>query len=962
MRFPQTGEQKLDCREQDMKLLLPPIAAVLLSLSAGCFAAGGDGAPRSGVTPPEAVFGVRSGTDYFLADYTQISAWLVRAAAESERMRLVSIGRTAEGREQYMAVVSAPENLARLDEYRTIARRLALAKDLDDAEARRLAREGRAIVWMDAGIHANEAANAQAYPSIIHRLLTADDEETLRLLRDDIALFVFGNPDGLELIARWYMAPADKAKRNTETLPVPYQKYIGHDLNRDSYASNSPEMSNMNRAMFREWFPQIIADQHQPGPVGTVVFIPPTGDPFNYNIEPRAILRTNAVGYAIHLRLLEEGKRGSTMRGTAPYSSWFNGSLSSAPLYHNAAGVLTEISGNPTPMRIALVPRNQLAREDLPAPAVPGEWHLADAIDYIETMDRAMLDYASRNREQLLYGRYLAGRAQIEAGSRDSWIVTPERVAALQAATGGAGIDNRGSPDDPMKGYDDREIVDGGLYEKVLRDPAHRTPRAYLIAPDRQADLPATIRFLNTLIKNGVAVERAAAAFRFDGRDYPAGTYVVRADQAFRAHVLDMFEAQDHPREFVSPGGPPVKPYDVTGYALALQMNVAFDAVRDGAPPHFDEVPDLLAPPPGRVIGHGGAGYLVGHASNAGFTLANRLLKAGVAVAWVRDAVDVDGETLAPGAWWVPAGATADAIVRASVAGLGIDAHAVSALPTGPLTPLRPQRIGLVDIYGGSLAAGWTRWLFEMFEFPYRQIFPRELDTGDLARHYDVIVMQGDVLGGVGSHARRQPDGADVPEAYRERLGRISAERTYPRLAGFVRSGGGLVALGASSQIGVALGLPVADPLVETGADGRSRPLPAGAYYVPGSLLSLRVEPRQPLAYGVPERINVFFNNSPVFVSAPGADAPGAAVRRVGWFDREAPLVAGWAWGQGRLAETQAVLSARLGRGRVDLIGPEATFRGQSDAAFKFLFNALYGAAEDERGRGEAEKPPSRSY
>ncbi|QYE36576.1 peptidase [Polymorphobacter sp. PAMC 29334] len=905
-------------------------------------------APATTITNPAALLKFEPGADYVLANYTQISAWLHQIAGESDRIKLISIGKTAEGRDQYMAIVSSPENIRNLDRLREISRRLALAKGMTDDEAHKLAAEGRSVVWMDAGLHATEVVPAQSHIEIIHEMLTRNDPETLRLLGDDIMLFVFANPDGLELVSNWYMRPADKAKRVSDTIPILYQKYIGHDDNRDSFASTQPETTNMNRAAYRDWFPQILYNQHQTGPLGAVVFIPPFRDPYNFNNEPLVINQTDIVGEMMHARLVAQGKGGSVMRSGAPYSTWFNGGVRTIGYFHNQIGILTEIIGNPTPFDLPLVPANQLAREDEVMPIAPQKWHFQQSLDYMKEMDRAILDYASRYRETVLFNRYVMGRNQIAKGSSDSWIVTPKRIEALKTAAAAIKTEHKGTPLDGLTGYNSRDIVPASLYQTVLQDPAMRAPRAYIIPGDRQPDMPTTIKFLNALIKTGIEVERADAPFTFAGVTYPAGSFVVRTDQAFRPHVLDMFEPQDHPQDFAYPGGPPIKPYDVTGYTLALQMNVRFDRVLDTFAPKFPAVADVIdAPPAGHIVGEGLAGFVVSHATNNSFTLSNRLLKARLPVFWLKSPTIVAGATLAPGALWIPASARAKAIVAQSVGPLGIDAYAVAAKPAGDTIAVKPARIGLVDIYGGSMASGWTRWLFDQFEFPYTRVYPQELDKGRLDRKYDVLILQSDILGREEGGGREQPKAEDIPVEYRAMLGRISAERTYPAIASFAKAGGTVIAVGDASRIGPALGVPVKNILVTAGGDGKDKPISSSKFYVPGSIVTVKVDVADPLAYGVPETVNMFYNNNPVFSLTSGA----TTARQVAGYYNDDPLVSGWAWGQKLLNGNASIVDATLGRGRVYLIGGEVTQRGQPYATFKFLFNGIFaGRAEAHRG------------
>src|SRR5262245_32665 len=157
----------------------------------------------SAITPPSAEFGANVGDDYFLATYSQLETYWKRLARESDRLRLVDIGRTEEGRSQWMAIVSAPENLRKLDQYRDISRRLALAEGLNDAQARALASEGKAVVWIDGGLHATEVLGAQQLIETVYQLVSRSDEETHRFLRDVIVLAVDANPDGHELVSNW---------------------------------------------------------------------------------------------------------------------------------------------------------------------------------------------------------------------------------------------------------------------------------------------------------------------------------------------------------------------------------------------------------------------------------------------------------------------------------------------------------------------------------------------------------------------------------------------------------------------------------------------------------------------------------------------------------------------------------------------------------------------------------------
>jgi len=893
------------------------------------------------VTSPKAQFGFDIGDDYQLANYRQLAEYWRRLDAESDRLSLVEIGRTAEDRPQLMAIVTAPENQKRLARYQEISRRLALAEGLTDAQAKALAAEGKAIVWIDGGLHANEVLGSQQLIETTYRLLRDDDEETRRFLRDVVILFVQANPDGQDLVADWYMRAADPAKRSMAGLPRLYQKYIGHDNNRDSYMSTQPETANMNRVLYQEWFPQILYNHHQTGPSGTVLFAPPFRDPFNYVFDPLVPVGIDLVGAAMHQRFAAEGKPGATTRRGANYSTWWNGGLRTTAYFHNMIGLLTEAIGSPTPIEIPFVPSRALASGDLPYPIAPQTWHFRQSIEYEVTANKAVIDVASRYRETFLYNAYVMGKRAIERGSTDTWTTTPRRLARVQQRVGDR--DAGAAPVSTMGGRLG-EVPSG--YASMLREPADRDPRGYVI-PAGQRDFPTAIKFANTLMKTGVTVHRATAAFTAGGKTYPAGSLVVKTAQAFRAHVLDMFEPQDHPDDFAYPGGPPIPPYDSAGWTLAFQMGIAFDRILDGFDGPFERLTAPIDPRAAVPTIAQPAGYLLSAAENDAARVVNRLLARGATV------VRYPKHEAGPGTWFV-SGAAAAAVVTQAASELGVTVTPVASRPAGEAVPIAPARVGLVDEYGGSIPSGWIRWLLEQYEFPFEVVYPSALDAGGLAARYDVLIVADGLIAPPGRRmgGASSIDPASVPEPYRARLGRISAERTIPALEAFLQAGGTIVTIGSSTSLASYLRLPVASALVARTPAGE-RPLRQEEYYVPGSVLRVRVDPSQPLAWGEPDAVDVYFDNSPVFRLGPDAAARG--ITPVAWFDSPSPLRSGWAWGQHYLEGGVAIAEARVGKGRLILCGPEITFRAQPHGTFKFLFNAL---RRDSASRPPADRSP----
>ncbi len=942
-------------------LLLPLLLWLCLSTASAVWA-------QAKLTSPKDQWGHNVGDDYFLANYTQLVEYFKKLDAESDRMKLVEIGKSAEGRTMYMAIVTAPENFAKLDRYQEIARRLALAENLNEDQARALAKEGKAVVWIDGGLHATEVLGAQQLIETIWQLNSRTDDEAKRFLNDVIVLGCLVNPDGMELVSNWYMREPDEKKRSYANIPRLYQKYIGHDNNRDFYLSSQPETEAINRVFYHEWFPQIVYNHHQTGPAGTVLFAPPFRDPFNYTFDPLIPLGIDLVGAVMHGRFVAENKPGATMRSGSSYSTWWNGGLRTTVYFHNMIGLLTETIGSPTPMEIPLVLRNQLPRGDLPYPVAPQKWHFRQSVEYSLTANWAVIDVASKHREDFLLNIYRMGRNSIERGSRDNWTISPRDIAEMQDAVnrdrgqqggraqgGGAGAAAGGDTADRMA----RAGFDRGTptkYFEMARTPEKRDPRGYVLPYDQPDFLTAT-KFINALIKTGVTVHRATSDFQVNGKSYPAGSYVVKTAQAFRPHVLDMFEPQDHPNDFQYPGGPPIPPYDSAGWTLAFQMGVKFDRILDGFDGPFEKVNGLVKPgaPMPRPFPNA-AGYFVSHQVNDSFIVTNRLLKEGEEVYWLKQPFEANGKSYPAGTIFISAKSSTGAKVRSLEVELGVRFEPTASKPAGEAFKLNPVRVGLWDRYGGSMPSGWTRWLLEQFEFPFTVVYPQQLDAGDLASKFDVLIF---VSGAIPARSGREgagdemgfgraPRAEEIPEEFRAWLGNITPSKTIPELKKFLDAGGTILTVGSSTNLAYHADLPLGSALVERAGDGNERPLSRDKFYIPGSVLQVRVNNRSPLAYGLPDRLDVFYDNSPVFKLKPEATLRN--VRPVAWFESDNPLRSGWAWGQKYLQDGVAVVEAQVGKGKLFMFGPEITFRAQPHGTFKFLFNGIYyGRAENAK-------------
>jgi hypothetical protein len=457
------------------------------------------------------------------------------------------------------------------------------------------------------------------------------------------------------------------------------------------------------------------------------------------------------------------------------------------------------------------------------------------------------------------------------------------------------------------------------------------------------------VHFANTLIKNGVKVHRAMSAFLVDGVEYPEGSLVIKTAQAYRPHLLDMFEPQDHPNDFAYPGGPPIPPYDATGWTLAFQMGVEFDRIMDGFEGPFQEVAELMDAPAGaiRTDQEPSEGFLLSHDVNNAFSAVFTLLSQGTEVYWLTSSFTAGGTTYPEGTFWIPGGTQNQRRIEPLARELGLTFSGVSEHPRGEAMELSKPRIGLWDRYGGSMPSGWVRFILDEFGMDFELVFPQELDAGGLAEKFDVLVFPDGAIpsaggpgGGRSGGRGGAPDPEAIPAEYRDRLGGVTAQTTVPQLRKFLEDGGTIITLEGSTSLGYHLGLPIRNFLTdEDGTSFRSE-----EFFVPGSLLDVEIRGNSPVTHGLDEALIVNFARSPVF----GLNSGATGVRPLAVYEDQAPLRSGWAWGQEKLQGGVAMIEAEVGAGTLYMFGPQVTYRGQTHAAFPLVFNGILLSAAQE--------------
>jgi hypothetical protein len=525
------------------------------------------------------------------------------------------------------------------------------------------------------------------------------------------------------------------------------------------------------------------------------------------------------------------------------------------------------------------------------------------------------------------------GKNSIERGNKDTWGLSPNKVEAINQAY---------INDQPGAKISNQQILPKKYFDTVMNNPANRDARGYII-PSDQADFQTAVKFVNALIRSGILVHQATDEFNVAGKKYPKGSYIIKTNQAFRPHVLDMFEPQDHPNDFKYEGGPPVAPYDAAGWTLAYMMHVQFDRLQDDFKGPFQRIKygELQKPEP-EVLASAKA-YLINAESNNAFIAVNEVLKSGERAYRISAGDDI-------GDFYIPGNQKTKGLLNKVKNEAGLEIRKSAAAPEN-LTRLSELRIGLWDTYGGSMSSGWVRLLMEQYKFKASLVYAKDIEAGNLNDKYDVLIFVPGAIPALsgraarGSSSNTDPDPETIPSEFIGQLGKINADKSIPELKKFIEQGGKIVSMGSSTNLAYHLNLPVRNAMVELGASSLERSLPAEKYYIPGSILNADTDNKIPAAWGMPAKSDIYFDRSPVFKISTEAIARGE-IKPILWFSKPTSLRSGWAWGQAYLRDGITAFEAQVGKGKFYAFGPEITFRAQTHGTFKLLFNQLYGHTE----------------
>ncbi|MXV76563.1 peptidase M14 [Candidatus Poribacteria bacterium] len=840
---------------------------------------------------PEEVLGFQVGSDYQVAGWKTVSDYMRHVAANSDRVLVEELGKTTEGNDLLMLLISTPQNLENLARYQQIQRELAIPTKRS-AELDALAQEGKAVVLINCNLHSTEIAASQMSMELAHQFATAETPQIREILENVIILLIpSANPDGLNIVVDWYNRTVGTPHEGSE-IPWLYHKYTGHDNNRDWFMLTQIETQLLTRVLYEEWFPEVVYDVHEMSYRGPRFVIPPYFEPVNPNIPPLLQRTLSLIGAQLAFDLTSDGFTG--VLSSAVYDTWWHGGFRTVPYRHNMVGILTEAARVEIATPI-FQPHHTLKgyrrgldqyalRTNFPEPWPGGWWRLRNIVDYEKAAAFSILGFVAEHRVMLKTNFYKMGLDAIAKGKNEP-------------------------------------------------------PRAFLI-PTEQRDIHTALKMLDILKRGGVQIHQANAPFTADGVEYPADTYVVLMSQPFRAHAKDLLEVQRYPERRPSPESPPERPYDIAGWTLPLQMGVRTIAVVHPFDADLRQLP-MLPAVQGTLDGTPEpTSYLFENRTNAEALFLNHLFNARLGddspkykLYWARRDVELAGKTLPPGAILIktvepPAHQIAELNALASEYGIHIhtDASINEEKLSRTFSRVNAPRLGLYKPWTANMDEGWTRWVLDTHRFNYNSLTNAEIRAGDLATRYDAIILPDLGASGIlNGHAAGK-----LPPEY---TGGIGTEG-LANLRTFVADGGTLICFNRATELPLKY-FGLGEKGIVNVVEKNNQPN-EDAFFCPGSLLRVRIDTRHPIGHGLDSEMAIFFKSGPVF---DGVRGDSEAVATYPEFN---PLMSGWLEGEKRIRQKVALLETLLGNGRVILFGFKPQHRGQSYGTFKLLFNAIY--------------------
>ncbi|MDX8338599.1 M14 family metallopeptidase [Draconibacterium sp. IB214405] len=843
---------------------------------------------------PKDFFGFQPGADRMLLDYESLIDYMKQISEVSPRVKTLEIGESPMGKKMYMLLFSSPENIQNIDRLKEINKELALNPDLTQSEIETYSKEGKVFILATLSMHSTEVGPSQAAPLVAYELATSTDPALVKQLDDVVFMMVpSSNPDGMDMIVKHYM-DSKGTKYEGGSYPKVYHKYVGHDNNRDFVTLTQKDNKAIARIYNTDWYPQILVDKHQMGSTGPRYFVPPMHDPIAENVDEKIWNWTWIFGSNMAKDMAADSLTGVTQNSI--FDDYWPGSTETG-IWKGVISMLTECASVQLAKPI-YVEKNELRGGgsglaeykksiNMPAPWEGGWWRLSDIVDYEVSSSLSVVKTASFHKKDILTNRNALCKGEVEKG-------------------------------------------------KTLAP-------AYFIFPAKQHDQSELIAMLNLLDEHGVQVYKTTNSVTYNGRIIEKGDYIVPLAQPYRAFVKEVLEKQKYPERYYTPGGEMMKPYDITSWSLPLHQGVASFRI--------DEVVEQIDANIAQVAFPFENDYELTEESktlvfpvtnNESFKIVFAALANKIDVQRASKAFSLAGAELKTGDFIISATNKNSDKLKEILSGITVKPLELTEEITENTTSMELPKIALVETAFHDMDAGWTRFVFDLYNIPFTVFSPADIKAKELD-DYDVIVFPDNKKSLLVDGKYKSSDGKTSLPNYDPKYIKGMEKEGVQKLLKFENEGGTIVCWGESTELFLGVQsikisddekeefeLPVSD--ISKGIKGKG-------FYAPGTLFNVELLQDHPLTLGMDKTACIFSEGKPVF----GTSIPYFDVDRrvIATYPYENVVASGYAEKDELLEGKPAMVWAKKGKGNFVFYGFNPQFRASTSGTYKLLFNAL---------------------
>ena len=846
------------------------------------------------ITTPDSFFGFRPCADRQLFTYEKLIEYLQELDKESGRLHLEQIGNSPMGKPMYAAFFSADENISNLPELQKINRKLALDPALTKQEKQNLIKEGKVFLLGTLSMHSSEVGPSQAAPLIAYQLVTTQNPDTLSWLKNVVYMMVPNhNPDGMDLVVNNYLKYKD-TKYEGANLPRVYHKYVGHDNNRDFVTLTQKDTRAIAALITKEWFPQVMVEKHQMGYSGPRYFVPPPHDPIAENVDAGIWNWIEIFGSGMIKDMTGEGLKGVSQHYL--FDNYWPGSTETC-IWQNVIALLTECASAQVATPIYIEPSELSVggkglseykkSTNMPDPWPGGWWRLSDIAQYEMVSTMSLLKTASLYHDPILKFR------------NDQCI---------------------------------KEIVKGKTSAPY-----------YYILPAKQHDPGELSDLVNLLDDQGIHVAELTKGLTIDNTNYSKGDIVISLAQPYRAFIKEVMEKQKYPVRHYTPGGEIIQPYDITSWSLPLHKGLKYAEIDDPVPQLDNLIRPVTIPYSLNAVLPATFHTLVLNPDeNQIYKTVFQLLKQQIKVDRATSAVTLKDTLLPAGSFIIHVNDNQQQAVSKAFENISEVIVDPPVLDVQSKKELLLPAIALVETHFHDMDAGWTRFIFDQYGIPYTVIHPDEMKDPDFAGKIDVIVFPDENKAVLMEGKYKSGDDYYIP-SYPPEYTKGMGKEGLQNILKFVNEGGKVVSWGGSTEIFIG---PLAIEMDKGQKEEFQLPvnniadnLKKEGLYVPGSLVRINLIRDNPVTWGTPKSIGVFYRADPVLTtSIPVFDMDR---RVIASFPEENILMSGYAAKEEKLADKPALVWLSKGKGQLVLFSFSPQFRASTPVAYKLLFNSL---------------------